>query len=500
MNFIQKVLIVIGSLGIFAIAIGAFDYSERQLCMGIPLISEQELEKFSETDSLDISHISYNGEAVAVDFPSNTIYFSASFDWGKELRFFDLKGKITPINPEYSLYFLKTENLHDVQKITSGGAKLTLIIICENMFQRVNAVLTTLPVVYLDVEYMDEDNEGREVVKGKFTIWSNEANIPNVNSSYAEWRIRGNSTRIYPKKAWKLNLRDEIWNNKNIDLLGMGSDDDWILNPMSMDDTKVKEKFIQTIWNHSVKKTYENDKMSEGEYIELTINGAYQGLYLLQRRIDTKFLNMNRSADILLKGKNIGEVLSVEEGYEIVSSPLEEEQTYEVMEKILNLEENYKINLDKFVDVSLLLQLISGKDNSSYKNMFYAINKTSQGYELSLIPWDTDLSLGVDWGYSYEECLHELVERKELEAITKIYPDIHERISKRWKELRKNAYSEENLLSVLDEISDNLYSTGAIQRDMECWEQLHGGQDNLENLYLFIEERVSYLDEYYGQK
>ena len=104
-----------------------------------------------------------------------------------------------------------------------------------------------------------------------------------------------------------MNLRDEDFQKSNVDLLGLGSDDDYILNPMSMDDTFVKEKLIQELWSQLMKQADYNYQMTKGEYVELFINGAYQGLYLLQRRIDAKYLNLNRNQDILLKGINTWE-------------------------------------------------------------------------------------------------------------------------------------------------------------------------------------------------
>ena len=115
-----------------------------------------------------------------------------------------------------------------------------------------------------------------------------------------------------------------------------------------------------------------------------------------------------------------------------------------------------------------------------------------------LIPWDTDLSLGVTWGYDYEESLNEIIERQELETIRKQIPDVDEQIARRWNELRKNIYSEENIFSILENIVSEVTSSGAISRDQECWGLLHEGEDNLENLQSFIKERLEFLDGYYS--
>lgn len=375
-----------------------------------------------------------------------------------------------------------------------NGKPLTLLIKCGESYQKVNLVITTLPIMYLDYESTAEDDEGREINNGKMSLWEDHW----TTACSAEWRLRGNSTRTYPKKAWKLNLRKENGENENKDLLGLGSDDDWILNPMSMDDTKIKERLSQELWNQLASESDYNFQMSQGEYVEVFINGAYQGIYMLQRRVDAKYLNLDGKEDILMKGVNTWEAAAISEGYEIVYTPFDNEETYRHLEKALNFQDEYGINIDNFIDVQLLLQFLSGADNYGYKNMFYALLKTDEVYEMYLIPWDTDLSLGVTWGYNYEKSLNEIIERQELEKVRKQVADVDVRIASRWKELRKSIYSEENIFGVFENIVLELGASGAIERDQACWGLLHEEEDNMENLQSFIKERLEFLDEYYS--
>ena len=155
------------------------------------------------------------------------------------------------------------------------------------------------------------------------------------------------------------------------------------------------------------------------------------------------------------------------------------------------------MHIENFVDISLFLQFLSGVDNYGYKNTFYVLKKSNDAYELHLVPWDTDLSLGVPWGYDYEGSMNEIIERRELETVRKNVPDIDTKISKRWKQLRDSLYSEKNILSIYDELSDRLTNSGALNRDQECWGLLHEGEDNWENLQRFIKERLQVLDNYY---
>lgn len=496
----NKIVLFLCSFGAL-MAIGIFLFSlERRYCMSVPVISKNALVGYTETTDLDISQLLFEKETIAVDWPRNQVYISQS---PKSLKyFFTMQGELESANPEYELYFLDTPALRNISDSVQNGKQLTLIIKCGVSYQKVPVVITTLPVLYLDLEGTGQDEQGRNIMNGKLTLW-NSAAPPSESyqtaTSFVEWRMRGNSTRIYPKLSWKVNLRDENGQNNDVDFLGLGSDDDWILNPMSMDDTSVKEKLAQELWNQLVSQTDYNYKMSQGEYIELFINGAYQGLYLLQRRIDTKYLGLDREKDILMKGINTWEAESSYDAYEIVSTPYEMEETYGLLDKAMAFEEGHTINSANFIDLSLLLQFISGIDNYGYKNTFYALKQKNDDYELYLVPWDTDLSLGVPWGYDYEDSIDEIIERYEMQTMRREVPDIDAQIAERWKVLRNSIYSEENIFSVYSEITNELMVSGAMGRDEEQWGLLHAGEDNWENLERFIKERLTFLDEYYSK-
>lgn len=496
----NKKMIFVCSVTAFIAVMGLYIFFEYQHCMKIPVISESELNGYTEITSLDISQISFDGEDVAIDLPNNSIYISQSPE--KLTHFYSLQGSLVSNNPEYSLYFLDTPAMNDISESVRNGDPLTLIIKCGASFQRVDVVITTLPVLYLDLTGTYEDEQGRNIMMGEMTLWNSKdpssASYKTTTSS-VEWHMRGNSTKIYPKLSWKVNLKKNSGENNSLDLCGLGSDDDWILNPMSMDDTCVKEKMAQELWNELASMTSYNYKMTTSEYVELFINGAYQGLYMLQRRVDKKYVDLDKEADILMKGMNIWEAESRFEAYEIISTPLNVEQTYEQLDKALLFEAGNKINIDNFIDVSLLLQFISGVDNSGYKNMFYVLHKVNDTYELCLIPWDTDLSLGVPWGYSYEASLNEIVERRELQMVRQQVPDIDEQIARRWKNLRASIYSEENIFSIYTDLTHRLADSGAMRRDEIRWGLLHNGEDNWENLQTFMKERIRFLDKYYSQ-
>lgn len=488
------------TLVLFVALIMVFILLERQYCMKVPIISEEQPEGYTEVMSLDISQITFYGEDIAIDLPSNSIYVSQAVENLEDT--YMLQGKIETTNPEYSLYFLDTSVMEDIPSAVSEGKPLTLIMKCGTTFQRVNVVITTLPILYLDLARTTKDEDGVDLMTGKLALWDSSDSstaYPKVTTSPVEWHVRGNSSKTYDKLSWKVNLRKENGENENLDLLGLGSDDDWILNAMSMDDTKVKEKLVQELWNQLVSETEHNYKMTSGEYVELFINGAYQGLYIIQRRIDEKYLEIDQEVDLLLKGRNTWEAATLSDAYEIISSPVSNEQSYEILEAAMAFKERNSININNFIDVSLMVQFISGHDNSGYKNMFYFLRRIENNYELYFVPWDTDLSLGVTWGYDYEDSVDDIIERNELNAVRNYMSNVDVQIAERWNDLRSSIYSERNIYLIYHEIIKQLTASGVMERDEERWGVLHEGEDNWKNLQSYIKDRLSFLDKYYAQ-
>lgn len=496
----SKKILFVGSLGIIILTMFVLIRRDFRSCMKVPIISEEKLNTLTEVTTLDISQIAFNGADVSIDLPNNSIYISQNYNDLKKA--YMMQGELKAKNPEYSLFFLDTVVMGDIPLAVQEGVPLPLIIKYGESYQRVNLIVTTLPILYLDLEGTDKMEDGRDLMHGNLTLWDNfdlEMKRYKVTTGLVQWHVRGNSTKIYDKLSWKMELKKNNGDNKNLELLGLGSDDDWILNAMSMDDTRIKEKLAQTLWNQIVSNTNYDYKMSSGEYVELFINGAYQGLYLLQRRVDEKYLGLNREADIVFKGRNTWEADSLGAAYEIVSSPYDKETSYDILEKTLGFIGENRVNTNSFIDLSVMLQFLSAKDNSGYKNMFYILKKMGNGYELYFVPWDTDLSLGATWTYDYEDSVDEIIERRELDIFRKKDSEIEKKIAERWNVLRKNIFLEKNIYLVLDEIVEQLKVSGAMKRNKERWGELNEGEDNEENLRLYIQERLAFVDEYYKQ-
>lgn len=481
-------------------------YYEVNSCLGVQIISEERLESYTEDLDCDITALTYNGERVAADIATNTIYISQS-QVSLE-HFSNLLGTLKSKNSGQALYIVKNAQLDNLKETVSSGVPLSCIVRDGKSYCRVNVVLTTLPVISLNGDFYGEMHEnGYPIYGGSMTFFDvsdPDSSYVNIKTNLAEWHVRGGSSRHLDKKPWKLNLKDRAGIKDNADLLGLGEDDDWILNPMSLDDTKLREKSVIDLWNNDIMTDANDYRMSAAEYVEVIMDGRYQGLYLLQRRIDEKYLRVDKETDIVFKGCDTWTPTNIYEGYEIVHSPYDAEATYQILGGMVNGTVGNQIVIDNFVNVQILIHFFSATDNVGYKNMYYVLKKTDEGYQMHLVPWDMDLTMGVVWkdgySYDYEMGMSLLTNRIEYREIQALYPELHTMLANRWEELRDTVFaSGTQLQQTLEANQQYVIESGAFERDSQRWGFYHDGKDTTDELFRWCEERVQKMDEYYSQ-
>ena len=305
---------------------------------------------------------------------------------------------------------------------------------------------------------------------------------------------------VLNKKSYKLTFREKS-GGRDEELLSMGSDDDWILNAMSGDDTKLKEKLSAEIWNDTAAKEEYNYPMSEGKYTELIINGSYEGLYMLQRKVEPKFLGLD--GEYLFKGyAPPGTDIYSCESFEMVSPLYSGQEKHRICREIFDEGIFERIDPRNLADVNIFLAFASACDNAQRKNMFYIVNTETDTPYTTLVPWDTDWSYGMSWNggleYNKEYMLSVMPERMETDKMCEIYPELDRLTAGRWFELRKNELSLDSVLSRIEAHGNALDNSGALIRDRQKWGLSFGGEDSREAMCGFIAQRLEILDRYYS--
>lgn len=500
-----KYIIAIGSIALFCVLFLGKIEKESRLCMGIPFITNEEIQNIAfyaqELDNI----VSMNGYLLPYDEESREVYIPCALKEGT--KFNELNGQLQSVLPEYDLYFIWDGFFDSLSEAMKKNCRFTIFAIdFQGNFTTFGAVFTSLPIIEMHGEVVRVDERERDIYSGEVTIWDPSyqgSDKLSVQHSLLEWHVRGFSSQSAMKKPLKLNLKDKNGQNNNLSLLGFESDDDYLLNSMWFDDIKVREKLAMDLWNEIAEEKNSTLKMSNGEYCELVVNGEHMGLRLVQNKIEKSYLKL-ASSDILLKGQNVnrGTDRPPEGVYEVIYSNQNKEITYQTIGEFFYQTDFSNVNLESWVDLQLIMHLGNMIDNESYKNIYYVIERSGEEESLSFIPWDTDMSFGVYWndGFRYiPESVETISYRMEYEKIRAQYPEIDQLLAERWKELRQSVYSEENIFNKVHEYTMKIHGSGAYTRDYNYlgWHSW-GEEDTLENFETYITKRLQILDNYYG--
>lgn len=114
--------------------------------------------------------------------------------------------------------------------------------------------------------------------------------------------IRGSSSQDLPKKPYGLTtLKADNASNNNVTLLGMPSENDWILNSLAFDPSLIRDYI-----SYNVSRQMGN-YAPRTVYCEVVINGNYVGLYMLQEKLksDSNRINVLKIAKSDITSPNV---------------------------------------------------------------------------------------------------------------------------------------------------------------------------------------------------
>ena len=327
--------------------------------------------------------------------------------------------------------------------------------------------------------------------------WNHADDTP-AHESLAMMRIRGNSSRMFDKPNYRIQLMDFDGENNHIPLLGMNPHFEWALHGPFLDKTLMRNY----IWMNVAA-----DVMGPGHFVpevrffELILNGEYQGVYVLMEtiRVNPYRVSLNRyrtgmpvtsylirlDSNDSTPERHINTLsaytyrLERRRGMEVLYPRLAQQNdsmhSY-IARSISNVElflysteiihnprayERY-IDVDSFVNYYIINEFIGNNDlwsNSTYWHKdvrgrivagpVWDFNNVMDNYFISM-PADNFLLADRGWHDRLMMC-----------------PNFTERVIRRWHDLRRGALAEERLIRYMEEVEDWLGS--AIDRNFEVW-------------------------------
>lgn len=376
-----------------------------------------------------------------------------------------------------------------------------------------------IPVIHIKTKNSAPILNKKDYVDGTITISDPERLYSDVAEFSAEMGIRGrgNSTWSFPKKPWKVKLKEKA------SLLGMPADKEWALLANYADRTLVRNivamklseicGFSWTPRMHSV---------------EVYLNGKYQGVYTLceHKKVSSDRVDIDVVGEDVTGGDAItgGYYLEIEEQQDettcwwtsmgvpmMFSDP--EEPNSEQLAYVKSLFESFEqalwakdysqasgypkyIDVDSFVDYYIVQELTKNIDGNLRKSSFITKErgKKMEMYHL----WDFDLTLG-NCGYFWGNVGNG--PENFWIKLDKWYPHLFadpafvDKVQKRWNELKPEF---DKIPEFIDE--QTFYLVKAQERNFKVWSIW----ESVDWVYFpslgSYEKEVDYLKEFYTKR
>lgn len=332
--------------------------------------------------------------------------------------------------------------------------------------------------------------------------------------------IRGATSQTFPKKSYGFETWDTLGNDIDVSLLGLPEEEDWILYAPYSDKSLIRNVLIYDL-SRAIDRY-----ASRTEFVELTINGEYNGVYVFMEKLkrDKNRIDINKLKVDENSGEDVtgGYVLKIDktagsnaggDGYNNLNSfsskinqdihflydyPDAEEITNEQKTYISSYIEGFEtalfsndfkdvntgyrsfIDVPSFIDFFLLNELSNNVDG--YRISTY-MNKDKNG-KLKMGPiWDFNLAFGnanycggdaTDvWTYKFNErCPDDNLQVPFWWERLLQDPYFVAELKNRWIVLRSGVFSEVSIIAKIDEYNDVLKNADAIHRNFETWDVL----------------------------
>ena len=512
------------------------------LCASCGLSSASEDRRLRE--AIAKSQLYIDEVHVAFDVEQRRIFHSASTDVYEQS---DFTGSID-FRSEVNLKFLfQGRELNNGVVVNFGTIKpnqaIPILIRFEELEFEFGLVVTTLPIVTLDAPIIvDEPKKA-----GELRVMSG-PHGSDTGKMLVNVEIRGGSARFYPKKSYGFEVESNQVGEDKVSLLGMRTDDDWILDGAYQDRSLIRNIVSHDIYNIIQSQNLSSIELEEqigsgtiqGRVVELILNGQYRGIYILSERLDRKLLNLEKVSvpissegnelwtDVDLSNPQNGSVL-----YKTISQAadfypdfrnepkpvwhLGYEQKYPDFDLLKNWEpldqfveftavsDNDRfvkdigqyIDLNSWADYLILVRLTSASDNVTI-NYYLGRNRDQQFF---IKPWDMDRTWG-DQGRGLgdiQSCGVSLGSGNNLWNKLIAYQDtgLMDKVSSRWSELRQSVLTADSILQHFKNYISAMETSGALERNFTMWPDSGFGNSDMASLEHFeacIIKTLSQLD------
>ena len=445
-------------------------------------------------------------------------------------------GTLGTKDKDAGAFFVYDFRKEDKLSLCAANEGIPFYIVSPSGFSLCSLHLTGLPVLSMD-QTGELTDEGLPLFS--FGLFEAGDGRVSVTEGLTTGTLRGNTSLTYEKKSLRLKLKqkkDGMIQKKNESLLGLRSDDDWILNSLYADNTRLRDKLCMDLWNETgaLSNPFGVVMGVSGEYTEVVIDNGYAGLYLLTYPVDRKLLKMDRVSKKLESGlepveriykKKYSSPLDpdafkgplpdpampfyrggyVLKGDTILQNEGEWDMLFKLSELMAAPDDVFSEGITGLCDETnvlenwLFYQAVGGYDNEN-KNHYFVTRDQGGSLKGYFIPWDMNISFGCVYTENvfYSKESMEPVEDEVLfepgSRMARLNAGGSRAVLKStWEKWRRGVFSDDRIMKRIDEMQDTLIRSGAMDREMERWPAGNASKDTA-FMKDFTKKRLAWLD------
>ena len=430
-----------------------------------------------ESEEPLVTRLFCNGAEAAYDAESNTFYCTLGLENGEEWPEIKLTtaqnvgGGLTLCFVDDYAYDVCADAIRD-------GYAYQIMAYTDEAYSYSDVVFTGLPILSL---HTAEEITTEDTPAALNLAFGNGEQL----EANARAHLRGNASLVrLDKHSYKVEFTRTEDGKKKIpqNVPGLGQTDEIILLAMGFDPNMVRDRLswsmIEQIWPKD-----EAFAPVGREYVEVFVNDAYQGAYLMMVPFDRRAEIEKAGAGSAQRDSLYRSVIAavdkgrpIDEGYELFIAPDAENpfaglQTYlrlddgEMDDETFCREAAAHIDVPSLMRYTLLVQGMALCDNI-FNNMYVWAHETAAGVVYRFIPWDMDLSWEKEPG-AYWDCW--MIDALACRVIELDVSGARAELAAQWRQMSEAGFTIDTVREELALYQHELTDSGAFLRDAERW-------------------------------
>ena len=430
-----------------------------------------------ESEEPLVTRLFCNGAEAAYDAESNTFYCTLGLENGEEWP----KIKLTTaknVGGGLTLCFVDDYAYDACADAIRDGYAYQIMAYTDETYSYSDVVFTGLPILSL---HTAEEITTEDTPAALNLAFGNGERL----EANARAHLRGNASLVrLDKHSYKVEFTRTENGKKKIpqNVPGLGQTDEVILLAMGFDPNMVRDRLswsmIERIWPKD-----EAFAPVGREYVEVFVNDAYQGAYLMMVPFDRRAEIEKAGAGSAQRDSLYRSVIAavdkgrpIDEGYELFIAPDAENpfaglQTYlrldsgEMDDETFCREAAAHIDVPSLMRYTLLVQGMALCDNI-FNNMYVWAHETAAGVVYRFIPWDMDLSWEKEPG-AYWDCW--MIDALACRVIELDVSGARAELAAQWRQMSEAGFTIDTVREELALYQHELTDSGAFLRDAERW-------------------------------